>query len=226
MQKTLRWIECFALFGLAPIPLYYMMITPASDYPFDLGGFEPRRILFPLLWLIAIAAIIAWKKKHKGQKIFTRIPWGEFKKKVLPRFALSCVFMAGLTYALVPERLFGFPLERPQLWLLVMTFYPLFSVIPQEIIYRLFFFDRYQSILGSGWLMILVSGLAFGHGHILFNNWIAYVLSIAGGILFSITYARTRNMSLVWLEHAIYGQFVFTIGLGWFFYTGGAGVNG
>lgn len=221
-----RWLECIGLFGLIPIPLYYLVLTPAADYPIDLGGFEPRRIIFPLLWLIAILAMVKWRKKHPGQKIFRAIDWSEFRRYVLPRFLISCVCMTGLVLLLMPERLLQFPQERTALWAMVMLLYPLVSVVPQEVVFRLFFFDRYQALLGNGWLMVLVSGLAFGHAHLMFNNSFAYVLSIIGGVMFSLTYQRTRSLSLVWLEHALYGQFIFTIGLGWYFFTGAAASHG
>ena len=225
-QKTLLWLECIVLFGLLPLPLYYMVITPAADFPIDMGGFEPRRLMFPMLWIVAIAAMLAWKRKHKPERIFRRIPWHDLKVRVLPRFLLAAVLMGIMTYILEEARFLNLPLERPYLWLMIMFFYPLISVVPQEVIFRLFFFDRYAPIFGSGGLMILMSGLAFGHAHLMFNNNIAYALSVAGGVLFALTYARTRSLSLVWLEHALYGQFVFTIGLGWYFYTGAAASHG
>lgn len=223
-KKIQLWCECLFLFGWMPVPLYYLVISPPDVLSVWLG-FEPRRLLFPIIWLMAIAIMWRWKRLHRGKKIFTAIPWGDVKSHLLPRFLISAVFMTGLLYVLNPERLLQFPLERPQLWMIVMTFYPLFSVIPQEVIFRLFFFERYQSILPNEKWMILISGLAFGHAHLLFNNWVAYLMSMAGGVMFSITYARTKNLSLVWLEHAIYGQFLFTIGLGWYFYTGAAALH-
>jgi hypothetical protein len=46
------------------------------------------------------------------------------------------------------------------------------------------------------------------------------LLTLIGGWFFAETYARTRSMRLVWLEHALYGCLVFTIGLGDYFYHG------
>ncbi len=223
-SKLWLWAECLLLFGGTPFLFYYLVTTPPAEIPIDLG-FELRRSLFPLLWLIAIVAMYRYKRTYQ-QRIFPAMDWPDFRRRILPRFALSAIFMLGVVLVLAPERLFQFPLERPRLWMLVMIFYPLFSVVPQEIIFRLFFFERYAPLFKEGWPMILASGLAFGHGHLLFNNNFAYFMSIAGGILFSITYARTRNLSLVWLEHAIYGQCVFTVGLGWYFYTGAAAAHG
>lgn len=219
-------IECLLLFAVLPFPLRYLFITPASELPVDLGGFEPRKFMFPLLWLVAIAAFYAWKRKHKPDRVFTKIPWSYCKQKVLPRFAISLVLMIIFAYVMDEARLFLFPFERTFLWLMILVFYPLISVVPQELVFRLFFFDRYAPLFGNGWLMIGVCGLAFGLAHIPFNNWIAFLLSVIGGVMFSMTYQRTRNLSLVWLEHAIYGQAIFTVGLGIYFYSRAAALHG
>jgi hypothetical protein len=67
---------------------------------------------------------------------------------------------------------------------------------------------------------ILASGICFRLGHIFFANWIAPALSTLGGLLFARTYAKTSSTILVSIEHAHWGNLIFTIGLGWFFYGG------
>jgi membrane protease YdiL (CAAX protease family) len=101
-----------------------------------------------------------------------------------------------------------------------MLLYPLVSVYPQELIYRVFFFHRYAPLFGSGLLMIAASALAFGFVHIIFGNWLAVVLCIIGGFLFSLTYQHSGSLLFTCLDHAIFGNFIFTIGLGQFFYHG------
>lgn len=46
------------------------------------------------------------------------------------------------------------------------------------------------------------------------------VLSLIGGWLFTRRYQRSRSLLAVAIEHALYRQLVFTIGLGEFFYHG------
>ena len=53
------------------------------------------------------------------------------------------------------------------------------------------------------------------------DNWIAPALTLIGGIVFGFTYERTRSSLVVAVQHALFGCFLFTIGLGWFFYSGG-----
>jgi len=101
-----------------------------------------------------------------------------------------------------------------------MLLYPLLSVYPQELIYRAFCFHRYQPLFGSGWVMVLVSALAFGFVHIIFGNWLAVGLCVIGGFLFALTYESSGSLLLACLDHAIFGNFIFTVGLGRFFYHG------
>jgi hypothetical protein len=54
--------------------------------------------------------------------------------------------------------------------------------------------------------------------HVIFENWIAPVLTLLGGLLFPWTYARTRSALVASVQHALFGCYLFTIGLGWFFY--------
>ncbi|MEK8021825.1 MAG: hypothetical protein VSS75_033535 [Candidatus Parabeggiatoa sp.] len=51
----------------------------------------------------------------------------------------------------------------------------------------------------------------------MFANWIAIILSFISGLFFAQTYYKTRSALLVTIEHILYGNFLFTIGLGWFF---------
>src|SRR5262249_62171780 len=77
---------------------------------------------------------------------------------------------------------------------------------------------RYQALFGSGWALLLASALAFGFVHIIFGNWLAVALCVIGGLLFSFTYYQSGSLLLTCLDHAIFGNFIFTIGLGQFFY--------
>ncbi len=66
--------------------------------------------------------------------------------------------------------------------------------------------------------MIIANALAFGYMHAVFRNPLAVVLALAGGALFAHTYDRTRSLCAVCFEHALYGCFIYTIGLGRYFY--------
>jgi uncharacterized protein len=96
---------------------------------------------------------------------------------------------------------------------LVIVLYPLLSVIPQELIFRKFFFFRYGMFF-TPYVLIVLNALVFSFVHLVFKNYIALVLTFVGGILFITTYIKTKSFSLVCIEHALYGDLLFTIGLG------------
>jgi membrane protease YdiL (CAAX protease family) len=141
-------------------------------------------------------------------------------KIIILRFAFSAILLSILTYYYFPDLFLRFPTQRPQLWLLVMMLYPILSAYPQEIISRVFFFQRYAHLFPNIKLLILLNAILFAWMHILFGNWIAIILSFIGGLFFAQTYYKTRSLLLVTIEHLLYGNFLFTIGLGWFFYHG------
>jgi uncharacterized protein len=130
-----------------------------------------------------------------------------------------------LVAGLDPDLLFIFPRERPGLWVAVMIGYPLLSAYPQEFIFRTFFFQRYGALITGSRARIAVSAILFGYAHIVLHNLPAVLLSTVGGLLFASTYARTRSTRLAAFEHALYGCFVFSVGLGSLFYAGGRSLS-
>lgn len=183
----------------------------------------PTRLMFLVLWGIAVYAFLLLRRYHG---LSLRKAWNAAaitKANLRPmflRFAMAALFLGACTAVFEPERLFGLPRERPQLWIMVMVFYPLLSVFPQEMIFRVFFHARYASIFYTQRLMLAASAIAFGFAHVLLQNWVAVLLCTAGGLIFGATYERTKSLALVWIEHALYGCFIFTIGLGYYFYHG------
>ncbi len=101
-----------------------------------------------------------------------------------------------------------------------MVLYPLVSVYPQEIIFRAYFFHRYRLLFPRPAVMILASGLCFGLVHVFFFNAWALTLSTVGGILFAWTYHRSGSILFSSIEHGLWGDFIFTVGLGMYFYSG------
>lgn len=123
-----------------------------------------------------------------------------------------------VTALATPQTLFAFPRATPRLWLLVMLLYPL-SAYAQEIVFRTFFFHRYGDLFARPRMLVLASGLVFGWAHIVVNNLVAVPLAAVAGVLFASTYQRSRSTLLVGIQHALYGDFVFTVGLGTLFYS-------
>jgi uncharacterized protein len=101
-----------------------------------------------------------------------------------------------------------------------MVLYPVLSVYPQGIIYRAFFFERYRTLFPNSVLLIVASAVAFSFAHIIFRNAIAVIFTLVGGLLFAWRYADTASLFTSSFEHALYGCWMFTIGLGHYFYRG------
>jgi len=114
-----------------------------------------------------------------------------------------------------------FPRNRPDTYWTIMLLYPLMSVPPQELVYRTFFFHRYGALFGGAWwAAIALNAMLFGFGHIVVGTELAILGTMATGLLFALRYALTRSVWAVYLEHALWGALVFTVGLGRFFFTG------
>lgn len=141
-------------------------------------------------------------------------------KPVLIQFAVLASLMTLAVYFLLPHLFFDLPRRSILLWAIIVTAYPLLSVYPQEIIYRAFIFHRYSPIFPGETAIVLASSCAFGFVHIVFGSWLSVALSFVGGLLFSSTYAKSRSLFLVTIEHSLFGILVFTIGLGRYFYSG------
>jgi membrane protease YdiL (CAAX protease family) len=101
-----------------------------------------------------------------------------------------------------------------------MVLYPVLSVYPQGLLYRAFFFERYAPLFAGKWPMIIASALAFAFMHIVFRNVLAVALTFAGGLLFAARYVETGSLATSCFEHGLYGCWLFSIGLGQYFYHG------
>jgi membrane protease YdiL (CAAX protease family) len=119
-----------------------------------------------------------------------------------------------------PDLEWSFVRQHPALWAVVMVAYPVLSVYPQGLLYRAFFFERYATLFPGKWTMILASAVAFAFLHVIFRNWLAVALTFAGGLLFAVRYAETGSLATSSFEHALYGCWLFTVGLGQYFYHG------
>lgn len=191
--------------------------------PLVYWGLDPGpRWLIPALWvwLAACVTILLLDRSFDKRELWN---WGGMRSEwraVLTRFLLLGGALSLLVAVLLPQSFLRLPREAPVVWVIIMIAYPLLSVYPQEIIFRTFFFHRYKTVLVGARPLILTSALAFGHVHVVFGNWVSVPMTIAGGLLFSLTYARSRSTLAASVEHALYGCLVFTIGLGRYFYTG------
>lgn len=181
--------------------------------------------VIPALWL-AMAPLSAWLVRRRGYSPLAvlgvggaAIPERRLAATLL-RAMPAAVAMVALLDRIHPEWLFSFVSSHPRFWLAVMFAYPVLSVIPQGVIYRAFFRERYAGLFPNPALRALVAAVCFSFCHVFFLNAWALALTFAGGLLFWRTYEKTGSLLLANLEHAIYGDLVFTIGYGAFLYHG------
>lgn len=197
----------------------------AFAIPVLMIGHIERGAIFTALWIMALYCGFIYRRLLPN--VTARQVWDgaalrdwSLWKPILKRFAVSALAMTALLFAVNPEKFLELPTERTLLWCMVMVFYPTISVIPQEFIFRSFFMERYKLLFAGKWPMIAASAVTFGFAHIVLQNWIAVALTAVGGYYFASTYHKRPSMALVWAEHALYGCFIFTIGLGFYFYSG------
>jgi uncharacterized protein len=205
-------------FGLVVEASFLFIALPAAMYVHttQLG-------LAITLWMATLYAIVnlsrykdfSWEKAWQGKT------WPlKARQFALLRFIIATPLIVALTFYLAPDRLFVFPTQHTILWLIVMVLYPLLSTMPQEILFRTFFFHRYQKLFSGAPALIVINALGFGFVHIVFHNWVAPVLSILGGLSFAYSYNQHKSLKWVVIEHAAYGCMIFTIGLGFYFVNG------
>lgn len=165
---------------------------------------------FGLLYVIFILLRIE-KAKFK---IAQNLNWKEFWKHTLFKLFAIALITAVFVWFTDKEALFNVLLEKPRLWIFILFFYSFFSVYPQELIYRTFFFQRYESFFKNKNLLLFINAIVFSLGHIFFRNTLVIVLTFLGGLLFAFTFNKTRSTLLVSIEHAVYGCWLFTVGMG------------
>lgn len=197
---TYRSFEFFIIFILVPISFTF---NYSPWIKLGIGGFGFLYIIYVLL-----------KIEKEKIRLSTNINWKGFWKETI----IKLLIIATLTFVFVwitnKEALFGVLLNKPKLWVFILFVYSFFSVYPQELIYRTFFFKRYKRMFNNKWLFLFINAIVFSLGHIFFKNTLVILLTFLGGLLFAFTYNKTKSTVLVSVEHAIYGCWLFTVGMG------------
>jgi membrane protease YdiL (CAAX protease family) len=186
---------------------------------------------FMLVFLWSAAAYCAFHLFIRKHERFAKDIW-KWKavnkknlKEIIPRWLFCCVGMLIFIYFYDSERMFNLAYQKPLFLCILFFAYPLMSALPQELIFCSFFFHRYQPFFKSDRARIIASAVVFAYAHILYINMVAPLLSLIAGLIFAHTYTKTKSLALVTVEHALYGNALFLIGLGWYFYGGAIHAN-
>jgi hypothetical protein len=204
-----RWLsalEIFLLLGLVPL-----LVLFREEY------FLRRAVLLAgcLYVVLRLHRHISWID------LFSRPPSGWWRGPLLRGLL---VLSLALAYAacLEPDTFLDLPRQRTRLWLLILFLYPLLSVLPQELIFRVWVFEAHRALWVSPLLPCLVSALFFGWAHIIYAGWFAVASTALGGLALAWNYQGNRSRpGAIWplcLEHSLYGLTMFSVGLGRHFF--------
>ncbi len=206
-SRTRLWAEFILFFCAAPL--------------FVAVALEPR-IMFPaLLSLTAVGLALLFVTPGFRPRLMA---------EGLLRMSSTLILFTALGTLVVGYIILS--LDRPQaLWILlkinpelmaVITLgYPFVSALPQEIVFRVLFFERYAALLPSTLTgQITLNAIIFSWAHIMYWSWIVAALTFVGGLLFAYSYRVRGNFPEAVVAHSVAGVVLFLVGMGVYFYSG------
>ncbi|WP_445731800.1 CPBP family intramembrane glutamic endopeptidase [Mariniflexile sp.] len=201
MNSTIyKSIELFLIFILLPISFVFPY---APWIKLSIGSLGFLYVIYMLL-----------KVENETFRIAPNLHWKRFWKETLIKFLLIAFLTTGFVWFTDKRALFEVVVNKPKMWVLFMLIYIFFSVYPQELLYRTFFFKRYKYLFKNESLFIFVNAILFSLAHLFFKNGLVLIMTFLGGLLFAFTFNKTKSTLLVSIEHAIYGSWLFTVGMG------------
>jgi membrane protease YdiL (CAAX protease family) len=204
-----RAFELFVLFVLLPtLLLGYNLLARRNGWP------EAPKIPLLIVFVIAITAALVRDPSFTMGALWNARALRPLWRPMLLRFALCAAGLALFTWLVFPAEFFALLRYRPGVWLATVILYPVVSVYPQEVVYRTFWYHRYAALFPHRAARIAANAAVFGYMHVVYENYWAVALTALGGLLFAHTYERSGSTFAVSVEHALYGVWVFTVGLG------------
>ena len=195
-----KLLEFFLLFVLFPatLPLPYAIWIKGA---IGLLGFAY------VIWILVRVEKIRFFYAEK-------LDWKSFWKRLSVLFPAILLLTTGYVWLVAPQHLFFVPRNNLLLFLFILLVYSILSVWPQELLYRTFFFKRYEGLFKNTHFLVFVNAIVFCLAHLFFRNTLVLILTFIGGILFVLTFLKFRSTTLVTIEHALYGNWLFTVGMG------------
>jgi membrane protease YdiL (CAAX protease family) len=192
--------ELFILFILLPISF---TIPYAVWIKLSIGFLGFLYVIFVLL-----------KVENEKFKIAPNLNWIHFWKETLLKFLIIACLTSLFVWFTNKQMLFEVVINKPIMWIIFLLVYCFFSVYPQELLYRTFFFKRYKNLFKNESLFLFLNAILFSLAHMFFKNSLVIIITFFGGLLFAFTFNNTKSTLLVSIEHAIYGSWLFTVGMG------------
>lgn len=205
----LRWAELLFLFVALPtLLLGYNVLARNLGWP------EAPKIPLLIIFVIAITAVLVRDPSFTMGALWNASTLRPMLRPMLLRFAVGALALTLFTWLVFPKEFFALLRYKPAIWLATAILYPVVSVYPQEIVYRTFWYHRYAALFPHRTARIAANAAVFGYMHVVYENFYAVALTAIGGILFADTYEKTGSTLTVSVEHALFGVWVFTVGLG------------
>jgi len=200
MANPLKKLEFFFIFLIIPSTIFFL---------------DSSIIIFLSLYLVSILSLVIlyFDKTFLFTSLKKKIDW-----KFVIIFSVIFFFL-GFFYVLLVDKnlLFIFPKTNFKLWLIVIFIYPFLSVIPQELVYRVFFFQRYFPNINRFYFPVFLNLVVFAYGHLVFSNMHAIIITAIVSPIFTYAYLKKSFLTCVIL-HTLGGQIIFTLGLGKYFF--------
>ena len=204
IKKKLK-IEFLVIYFLIPLMVIFI------NFFFS----EQKIFVFLPLFLVFFLSLYLLKKTPSFSFDFLKkeTEWKFF-------FLVSLIFIvSGFFYTIILDSnlLFKLPKNYFFIWIAVILFYPILSVIPQEIIFRVLFFERYSCLFKNQFLYLILNSIIFAYIHLVFQNFHAFFITLITSPIFAYAYLN-KSFKTCFLTHTVGGQLVFTYGLGEYFY--------
>src|SRR5262245_31911245 len=150
-QQVSRAVELVLLFAVAPALLGWLGAAghaiPVVALLLAVGG--------------CATAFLLWSSPAELRAVLGGWPARELRRIGFQLVIVGAVLVAYVRWA-APETLFDLPRRGLATWLPFLAAYALFSVLPQELLFRAFFFQRYGPLWSAPGPRIVASGVAFG----------------------------------------------------------------
>lgn len=197
---TYKLTEFFLIFIVIPISF-------TLEYPIWI------KMTIGLLGFVYIVFVLLKIEENKF-KIAKGLGWKFFFRNATIKLLGIAILTSVYVYFTKSSDLFVVLRQNPELWIKILFIYSVFSVYPQELIYRTFYFQRYEVLFKNKRQLLFINAVVFSLAHLFFGNTLVIILTFLGGLLFAFTFQRTKSTLLVSIEHAIYGCWLFTVGMG------------
>lgn len=174
-------------------------------------------ILYALIIVLLCVTYCGWQLRTRlnvTRKVLWKVQWSDLWPVIAIRFLFFAVATTIFVAYQTPEDLFIVVLQKPLMWIGICFVYTFLSTLPQEIIYRTYFFARYSDLTDSKPLFILINASVFCFAHVFFMDNLVFILTFCGGLLFATTYDKSKSLVLTVAEHSFYGLWLFTVGMG------------